>query len=1702
MDRLGGTGPPRHVPATPSELDISHKNIENGPSHELGCGSSSVVRRVEFNRPGESIPIAVKVPDYEGTVAREQFDRFVTEAETWASLSRTGDDTNGLGRADHVVEVFSWGTEPLPWIAMEFMDGGDLRGLLEDGDDRLPLDQALWIGIAVCEAVLHAHRHGVAHLDLKPSNVLFRRTSDGWPLPKVTDWGLAKMLLQENETRKGLTPAYAAPEQFHPDRYGSPGLETDVYQLGVLVYELVTGQLPFDGTASDIREAKLSEEPPLPSEVADVPDALDDVLVTALGREKTERHDDIVYVRDDLNALFEQYHNEHDSPHVTGTLTTGDDRVQARERASTGEEIDASTEVDEPVSSTESDERPVSWNEYRHQLEDRRENAVLYGVLKKVLYRSLAAEWEHATSRRAEAEDRYEMWATEAARDLLDTLETHLGERGEKLFGDPLSDGVYNMRSTVEETRVKLEDLLRDHGQYLTTGEREIVADRRDNLEWYEHYLQAKRRLDEAVVESEAKLDEIETHIDETLEEDSLLAASDQRSLVQELDGVSETLRRVKRSLDTEVLTDQDIGQFEELLRQERTLRERIERHNPDLAQRRYRTRIEEATAVREQTDDAIATYRCDGTTFPDSIDTYRSLLHEECETLETFLESRHPEWLATDQLERLEDLWEELEANKTVVKSKATFETRLSTLEKELSKFQTTVDETLDGESYLDKSTRGELDEQLDSLWSQLDEIETDEILDPLTDEDSEEFDEYVSSVNQLEATIEAYNPNLVQERYEKHVSMAEKELTATSDALSTCREHGGPLPAPAVTYSEPLDQAIQQLDMFLDRPQAKYLDADQREEVERLRDQLSDHRLFVMEKEAFETKLQHLHDALADFRLLVDDTLDMETYLTAATREELQAQAEGVRDEIQVIVAEEHLETLAETDNNRLEACRAALSSLEERIQSYNDRFVSAERNRLFDVLNPLPVDQPNEQQQLAVIRNERHNRIIAGPGTGKTYSLLCRVRYLVNRGVTPDKILVLAFNNHTQGELKRRLREEFDVTDVQVNTLHSFGQGLVGEAYPDESVLVGQSRRREVGRLVRELNDSDDNFQRHYEEFIDLYREDQVSGDYRTRKQFYDSLDYQSGKTFLGEELEPTDEESRVAHATIADTLFKYDVEYQYRQYANWAAPSDGELYVPDFTLSNHDITIDYLPSPAASREREWYNRRRSATQIRQLNAEAGWQSVIIHGEDISQANIAGVLRDNLKDESALMATPRSERDLVNEAYEENKLWRDVEARLAEFVKKAKTNRVVPSERVDRVDEDENPMRYHFNHMGAAIFDAYQERYATYGVYDYEDMMLRARERAQQGSVDDVLDYRHVLVDEFQDLNRVQIDLLQAILDRSEDIHLFAVGDDWQSIYGFRGARPEFFVEFEDRFSPATTTQLTTNYRCPTAVVDGSSAVMAESDLETDKSLEAAPSNPETTPTIYRLAGNDEWQYETNVTLWAATRVEQSLEDADRSPSEILVLARNEEGSPFVPRIAKELKSRDIAVNDGWESVTVTTAHSAKGGEAEHVILVNAVDDRTDGFPPKEQESSLTQLVESGEQDHIAEERRLFYMALTRAKNQLDIQTRSGHESLFLTPLDEYVTEKCVPVDWKANRISVTGKVKNPTEEVSAHRQLGTLIVDGYHIPYLIPYDALDVELLAAGQYHHLENVAIGEYDGNPQLRIDDATTVEPL
>jgi len=198
----------------------------------LGEGGMGVVYLAERSDLGSEVAVKVLRDAWLSPARRE---RFATEQRTLAQLNHPS-----IARL-YDADVLDDGT---PWFVMEYVDGSPLTHYCRNAG--CSVEQRLQLFRSVCEAVQHAHSHAVIHRDLKPSNILVKK--DG--AVRLLDFGIAKQIenldLQVDQTMTWLrmmTPAYASPEQVRGDRVG---ISTDVYSLGVILYELLTGQLPFD----------------------------------------------------------------------------------------------------------------------------------------------------------------------------------------------------------------------------------------------------------------------------------------------------------------------------------------------------------------------------------------------------------------------------------------------------------------------------------------------------------------------------------------------------------------------------------------------------------------------------------------------------------------------------------------------------------------------------------------------------------------------------------------------------------------------------------------------------------------------------------------------------------------------------------------------------------------------------------------------------------------------------------------------------------------------------------------------------------------------------------------------------------------------------------------------------------------------------------------------------------------------------------------------------------------------------------------------------------------------------------------------------------------------------------------------------------------------------------------------------------------
>jgi len=234
--------------------------------------------------------VAIKLMRAGAIASPKALGRFEREARAAASL-----------RSEHVARVLDVGKfdDGQHYMVMEFLDGQDLSQVL-DGRGRLPIADAVdWV-IQACEAIAEAHSIGIVHRDLKPRNLFLTQTVDGRPLVKVLDFGISKMedtgddLTLTKTTEVIGSPSYMSPEQLRASK--EVDARTDLWALGVILYELLTGRLPFyAATVTDLVAVVLTETPPsLQTLRPEVPDALAAAVARCLGRRREDRFGSVV----------------------------------------------------------------------------------------------------------------------------------------------------------------------------------------------------------------------------------------------------------------------------------------------------------------------------------------------------------------------------------------------------------------------------------------------------------------------------------------------------------------------------------------------------------------------------------------------------------------------------------------------------------------------------------------------------------------------------------------------------------------------------------------------------------------------------------------------------------------------------------------------------------------------------------------------------------------------------------------------------------------------------------------------------------------------------------------------------------------------------------------------------------------------------------------------------------------------------------------------------------------------------------------------------------------------------------------------------------------------------------------------------------------------------------------------------------------
>ena len=696
-------------------------------------------------------------------------------------------------------------------------------------------------------------------------------------------------------------------------------------------------------------------------------------------------------------------------------------------------------------------------------------------------------------------------------------------------------------------------------------------------------------------------------------------------------------------------------------------------------------------------------------------------------------------------------------------------------------------------------------------------------------------------------------------------------------------------------------------------------------------------------------------------------------------------------------------------------------------------------------------------DKEQIKAILSDEDYSLILAGAGTGKTTTMASKVKYLVDiKKVPPEKIVVMSYTRKATEELEKRIVLDFSI-NAKVTTFHSLGLMHIKEIFKDKKcVCIDDNLKEEIfldyfinnifpnKYRVKELLEIFDSqkihrgwlfskgFQENYEKF-DTFNE--YFEDYKKRKlslisdlkkwnDEYIERCYNDSETIItikGEVVKSKGE------AIIANYLYRYGIDYIYEKVYPEYMP-DKKIYKPDFTLNlnGDNVYLEYFGlSTYKSDELNRYNKTKKIKEDYHKKHHNKFIKLDYQKNEDIIANLEIQLKDfgfTLKERSELeIFNTILDNNKVAEFYpfknflydiinhiksssKRNNIWEVVDT----YIKSLSKN----SDKIDTI-EQYNCLRQ-YNYI-IEFYNYYQERLFNQDnyIFDFSDMIYYANKYISEIGNNNNLNFEYLIIDEYQDISDERYQLTKNIVNRNR-AKVIAVGDDWQSIFAFSGSKIEYIYNFLYYFKGAKLLRITNTYRNSQQLIDYSGTFIMKNKDQIDKDLVSNKNliNPiRFVPFDNSINYDDEYQVLKKLIL----KIHNNNKEHN-----ILVLGRTNKiiNKCFDdPQLKDDIGTKIQYI--GYEDITIDgmTFHKSKGLTADEVILIGL----DDGFPiNKTGYFWLEYLFKSFPEEEkipFAEERRLFYVALTRTKNYvyLLVNKDNNKRSQFINEIYNIIIEK---------------------------------------------------------------------------------------
>lgn len=670
-------------------------------------------------------------------------------------------------------------------------------------------------------------------------------------------------------------------------------------------------------------------------------------------------------------------------------------------------------------------------------------------------------------------------------------------------------------------------------------------------------------------------------------------------------------------------------------------------------------------------------------------------------------------------------------------------------------------------------------------------------------------------------------------------------------------------------------------------------------------------------------------------------------------------------------------------------------------------------------------------DDEQRRAVVTDDDYCLLVAGAGAGKTTTMAAKVKYLVEKQlVNPEEIIVISYTRKAIGELKDRINNGLHIP-AEICTFHKFAFDIV-KRFSSEPPEVNLSSYKIIFDMFEHAIFHNKPLMRNLVLFMGYYfdlTEDVFKFENLDQyHMFKASQDYETLKSGLGEYVKKVEQQRSkrvktitgeylrsVQEVQIANFLYLNGLDYEYERVYPYDSPSRSKKYTPDFYISQGEHTA-WLEHYALTES--GYNRIFTPQQIAKYKKEirdkralhATYHTNLL--ETWSFYNDRRPLLDHLKEtleKEGFILKPRNLDEVYRKIVEtgKDKYIYKLIFFMMNFIEKYKTTGYDAGGFEILRKKTDNPRTLLFLDIAEQVYYHYQATLKKNNEIDFADMINDAHaylhEIEQQGIE---LPYKYIIIDEFQDIARQRFNLTKRLSEITK-AKVVAVGDDWQSIYAFSGSDITLFTRFLELMGAGTELKITHTYRNSQELIDIAGGFVQKNAAQIRKQL-ISPKHLKD-PVLIREF-DDSFKPMKALAAQIEAVIGEIIQEFGQKSSILLIGRYNYDMYKLynTGRFSELPNNRVKSEAYPNANISFMTAHSSKGLGYDNVVLINMFEGKF-GFPCQIEDDPIMKLVTYEDTSMpYAEERRLFYVALTRTKNRVYIMTPQRKPSRFLIEL----------------------------------------------------------------------------------------------